>query len=372
MGADRHRMRRRHRPRRGPRRRQDRGSHGSVPHVTCTFTNQALAEAEPADPADPARAAAPPGDIGAADSRARARPRRPTPSAGRTLPAGAVQTGFGRGTGVPAVFRAGSPEHRLLQAAGDATTRDPRVARGHRSRVDAMIVRVPRLGIRGRLQRLDVAAGHRLRVPADPRRVGWWSGGALPGPPGSTVLAGHVDGPAGPAVFNRLSHARKGDLITISLRAGRPLRYRVTAVREYTKGRMPRQLVFGASSRQPAPARHVRRPLQRCDRQLRRQHRGVRAADLTGRRRCRPSHSPSGVTASPRELPAVRRRSPSTTASTSTSSAGRSSAATGSPTWRGRHGSDGSAARSRSRSATPSRTSRGPPPSPTNARSRSA
>ena len=63
------------------------------------------------------------------------------------------------------------------------------------------------------------------------------------------MLAGHVDGPAGPAVFNRLSHARKGDLITISLRAGRPLRYRVTAVREYTKGRMPRKLVFGASSK---------------------------------------------------------------------------------------------------------------------------
>ena len=160
-----------------------------------------------------------------------------------------MQTGFGPRHRVPAVFRTGSPEHRLLQAAGDATSRDPRVARGHRSRVDAMIVRVPRLGIRGRLQRLDVAAGHRLRVPADPRRVGWWSGGALPGLPGSTVLAGHVDGPAGPAVFNRLSHARKGDLITISLRAGRPLRYRVTAVREYTKGRMPRKLVFGASSK---------------------------------------------------------------------------------------------------------------------------
>jgi sortase (surface protein transpeptidase) len=111
-----------------------------------------------------------------------------------------------------------------------------------------MVVRVPRLGIRGRLQRLDLASGHRLRVPADPRRVGWWSGGALPGTPGSTVLAGHVDGPAGPAVFNRLVHARRGDLITISTGAGRPLRYRVTAVRSYGKGRLPRRAVFGASN----------------------------------------------------------------------------------------------------------------------------
>ena len=117
-------------------------------------------------------------------SRSPRRRRRPTSSGRRALPAGAVQTGFGPRHRVPAVFRTGSPEHRLLQAAGDATSRDPRVARGHRSRVDAMVVRVPRLGIRGRLQRLDVAAGHRLRVPADPRRVGWWSGGALPGPAG--------------------------------------------------------------------------------------------------------------------------------------------------------------------------------------------
>lgn len=214
-----------------------------VTRVVCTFTNQA--GERPPDPPDPPDPPAPP------------TPDPPIPDPGPTppahfvnpgtLPAGDVATGYGDGRSVPSVFRAGSPDAGLLQAAGDATTRDPRVHRGTRSRVDAMIVRVPRLGIRGRLQRLDLA-GRRLRVPADPRRVGWWSGGALPGTPGSTVLAGHVDGPAGPAVFNRLAHARTGDLITISLPAGKPLRYRVTAVRSYTKGRMPRKTVFGASS----------------------------------------------------------------------------------------------------------------------------
>jgi hypothetical protein len=164
------------------------------------------------------------------------------------LPAGGVATGYGDGRSVPSVWRPSSPDAGLLQAAGDAATRDPRVHRGTRSRVDAMTVRLPRLGINGRLQRLDTTSGHRLRVPADPRRVGWWSGGALPGAPGSTVLAGHVDGPAGPAVFNRLSHARKGDKIYVTLPAGKPLRYRVTAVRSYAKGKLPRRSVFGASS----------------------------------------------------------------------------------------------------------------------------
>ena len=217
-------------------------------HVTCTFTNQALPEPNPPIPTIPPEP--PPGGGGVPIPEP-----GPTPPAhtvrlpSRTLPLGAVQTGFGRGRGVPSVWRPGSPDRDLLQDAGDATTPTPRANRGVRSRVDAMTVRVPRLGILGRLQRLDLAPGRRLRVPADPRRVGWWSGGAPPGAPGSTVLAGHVDGPAGAAVFNGLSHARRGDVIYISLPAGRPLRYRVTAVREYAKGRMPRRLVFGSSSR---------------------------------------------------------------------------------------------------------------------------
>jgi hypothetical protein len=226
-----------------------------VLHVTCTFTNQALAKPEPPIPPIPPE---PPdtggGGSGGGGSEVIPVPKpAPTPPAhfvrrrARALPAGAVQTGFGPAGRVPSVFRATSPDHRLLQAAGGQVSRDPRVARGHRSRVDAMVVRVARLGIRGRLQRLDTTADHQLRVPADPRRVGWWSGGALPGARGSTVLAGHVDGPAGPAVFNRLQFARRGDLITISRRGHHALRYHVTGVREYRKGRLPRQLVFGAS-----------------------------------------------------------------------------------------------------------------------------
>jgi hypothetical protein len=48
-------------------------------------------------------------------------------------------------------------------------------------------------------------------------------------------------------VFNRLRLARKGDVITISRPGHHALRYRVTAVREYRKGALPRRLVFGAS-----------------------------------------------------------------------------------------------------------------------------
>lgn len=39
-----------------------------------------------------------------------------------------------------------------------------------------------------------VDAAQALQVPADPARLGWWTGGALVGEPfGSVVLAGHVD-----------------------------------------------------------------------------------------------------------------------------------------------------------------------------------
>jgi hypothetical protein len=224
------------------------------PHITCTFTNRAGARPpDPPDPPDPTPPDPPDPPIPPLPPDPPIPNPGPTPPAHeivhqpRTLPAGAVETGFGPASSVPSVFRPGSPDADLLEAAGDARTVDPRVHRGARSAVDRMVIRVPRLGIRGRLQRLDLAAGHRLRVPADPARVGWWSGGARPGARGSTVLAGHVDGPAGPAVFNRLRFARRGDLITIRRPGHRALRYRVTGVHEYRKGRLPRRLVFGGS-----------------------------------------------------------------------------------------------------------------------------
>src|SRR5690242_12675770 len=55
------------------------------------------------------------------------------------------------------------------------------------------VLALPALGVRATVVDAPVTAGA-LAVPADPTRVGWWPGGALPGADtGSVVLAGHVD-----------------------------------------------------------------------------------------------------------------------------------------------------------------------------------
>ena len=78
-----------------------------------------------------------------------------------------------------------------------------------------------------------------LAVPADPKVIGWWNGGALAGEPfGSTVIAGHVDSLTyGLGALAELGKARKGAVL--ELRAnGHRLRYRVTGVQKVAQARM--------------------------------------------------------------------------------------------------------------------------------------
>ncbi len=69
-----------------------------------------------------------------------------------------------------------------------------------------------------------------LVVPDDPRVVGWWTGGAMPGDgSGSVVVAGHVDtARRGVGVLAALTGVRAGDVVELT--AGRRAqRYRVVS-----------------------------------------------------------------------------------------------------------------------------------------------
>ncbi|ADB31012.1 peptidase C60 sortase A and B [Kribbella flavida DSM 17836] len=89
---------------------------------------------------------------------------------------------------------------------------------------------------------VGTAADGSLLLPA-PDRVGWWFGGAQPGDPaGTTVLAGHVDTPAGtPGALYHLSAVRRGATLEVVTAAGR-FTYRVTALQLYPKQRLPSDL----------------------------------------------------------------------------------------------------------------------------------
>jgi hypothetical protein len=84
-----------------------------------------------------------------------------------------------------------------------------------------------------------------LQVPSDYARAGWFTGGPVPGRPGPSVIAGHVDSRAGPAVFFRLRELRAGDVVAVRMSDGGQLLFRVDGVRQYPKANFPTGAVYG-------------------------------------------------------------------------------------------------------------------------------
>ena len=63
---------------------------------------------------------------------------------------------------------------------------------------------------------LSVGADGVLPAPTDYQAPGWYTGGPTPGQLGPAIIAGHVDGPDGPAIFYRLGELAAGAEVTIT------------------------------------------------------------------------------------------------------------------------------------------------------------
>lgn len=84
---------------------------------------------------------------------------------------------------------------------------------------------------------VGVEASGALEVPPDPRVVGWWSSGAVPGATqGSTVLAAHVDAAGtGAGPMSRVLRVPPGTVVEVTTADGSTLRYAVAERRSYDK-----------------------------------------------------------------------------------------------------------------------------------------
>ena len=112
---------------------------------------------------------------------------------------------------------------------------------------------IPRIGVDTPLVDLGVDADGALEVPSVDARAGWFTRSALPGARGPEVIAGHVDGTEGPAVFYRLRELAPGDEITVVRGDGAPVTYRVDGVEQHPKNAFPTAAVYG-----PAPGAVLR------------------------------------------------------------------------------------------------------------------
>lgn len=112
------------------------------------------------------------------------------------------------------------------------------------------------VGIDSPVRAVGVAADGQMRLPADPRVMGWYRFGSAPGAEdgGSVVLAGHLDSKRfglGPLV--RLRDTEVGDPVDVTLSNGATSTYTVVGVERFDRQGLPDQLF----SRQGPERLHV-------------------------------------------------------------------------------------------------------------------
>lgn len=106
-------------------------------------------------------------------------------------------------------------------------------------------LQIPAIGVDTALERLGTERDGELAPPRNPDLAGWFAAGPRPGDLGPSVIAGHVDSTSGPAVFWRLRELRRGDRVSVRDRSGRAVTFRVTQVRQVSKGSFPTEAVYG-------------------------------------------------------------------------------------------------------------------------------
>ena len=84
-----------------------------------------------------------------------------------------------------------------------------------------------------------------LAVPRRADITGWWSGGAVPGEEGPTVIVGHYDSKVAAGVFEQLPSAKVGQRIIIVQSDGSKYLYRVTELEKLKKSVFPTAKVYG-------------------------------------------------------------------------------------------------------------------------------
>jgi sortase (surface protein transpeptidase) len=147
----------------------------------------------------------------------------------------------------PANARVPAAQAQRLPAgfAPPAATPAP-VTKAHSAPVE---VAIPAIAVRSPLVRLGLNSNGTLQVPTDFAKAGWYSGGPAPGDAGVSVIAGHVDSHAGPAVFYRLPALRVGDVVLVRGADGTTARFTVYKMARYLKTAFPAAQVYANTAR---------------------------------------------------------------------------------------------------------------------------
>ncbi|MFI8288581.1 class F sortase [Streptomyces sp. NPDC085614] len=149
----------------------------------------------------------------------------------------------------PQPLAAAAPDSRAAAADPPAAAPGPLPAsRPARVRVPAAGIDAPVVGVG-----LDGRGGIDTPPARDRNLAGWFTGAVTPGEKGTAVVVGHVDTPAGRAVFFDLGALRKGQRIEVARQDGRTAVFSVYGVEVVPQEGFPAERVY-----RPAAAPELR------------------------------------------------------------------------------------------------------------------
>jgi len=108
---------------------------------------------------------------------------------------------------------------------------------------------IPAIGVDAAVEYVGRLPDGAMDVPKVPENVAWFTESALPGQEvGRTaVIAGHLDSPAGPAVFYELRRLVPGDEMAVTYASGDRYVFRTVKKERYTFDSMPLDRIFGST-----------------------------------------------------------------------------------------------------------------------------
>ena len=84
-----------------------------------------------------------------------------------------------------------------------------------RTGIEPTSLKIPAIDVEAQVQHMGMTENGEMAVPDNIEDVSWFSPGYQPGENGRAVIAGHVDGVDGPAIFWDLSELQLGDEVVV-------------------------------------------------------------------------------------------------------------------------------------------------------------
>ncbi|MEV4110772.1 class F sortase [Nonomuraea sp. NPDC049695] len=105
---------------------------------------------------------------------------------------------------------------------------------------------IPAIDLEAPLMKLGLSKDGEVELPPyeKPKVAGWYSGSAVPGEKGASVIIGHVDTKTAPAVFYRLRQLRKGETVKVERSDGKVVSFKVEAIEQVHKDSFPTRRVY--------------------------------------------------------------------------------------------------------------------------------